>query len=89
MEMIPHYLKDIKIENDEREASPGQASSRLVYFPGASVVWPWIHASRGLEKVCYLSRLKLFASIQGSDLCKRLNNNVKKLYTKTVGVQPL
>lgn len=43
MEMIPHYLKDIKIENDEREASAGQASSRLVYFPGASVVWPWIH----------------------------------------------
>lgn len=44
MEMIPHYMKNIKkIENDEREASLGQASSRLVYFPGASVIWPQIH----------------------------------------------
>lgn len=23
MEMIPHYLKDVNIEKDEREASPG------------------------------------------------------------------
>lgn len=58
MEIIPHYVKDIKIVYNEGEASPGQASSRLHNFPGASVVWPWMHTSRGLEKVCYLSRLK-------------------------------
>lgn len=37
MEMIPH-LKDANIGNDWRDASPGQAASRLTDSPGAGVV---------------------------------------------------